>query len=620
MEPQPSCTSTPAGAFARGSRLTRLVDFEEPCHMADEERAAYRRRFTTLFVDEASTRRGGLGMVTRAANAAGEPCALKTLVPPKRGELETEQAYEARLVLAREAFRAEYESQRALSGFKGFPRLYGYAVVNGSPAIVMEWIEGVTLATAARMLAADGAGRLAPLVAARLGRDLFDVLTRLELVGKGFVHRDISPSNVLVRTEHLSVTEQAAEGAFDLCLIDFGSSVSLDPQEDPAYTTRFATLRCATPSYAPPEMLSGDLPDLMRLRKSAKIDVYAGASVLFELLAGEPPFDLASRAGESSYRIKVDEKPRPAVTAHADAISLASVLSFEPDVAAMAACALLDVERESDARELAAALAKVDAQLASLIAEGLAPDQRDRPTAEVMRDRLERCCAQYPANVERALRGERLLPCAAGSSRHEPLPARREPLLRAVGFAFSAAALLVCVGVTALLLDGVFATMHLGPWVLKGELSTALVALTLLLPGACGLAAQMGAPDARTGFARGTGALAFAFAVLLVAASHTTLEGVDGKSPLVATLFLASAAGWCPLVLEYATTVLPDALDRMRAALPWAGFGDGAPASATTPVLGGAGARYGSLSISNAEETPAMSEGEEAHGDAQENE
>lgn len=153
----------------------------------------------------------------------------------------------------------------------------------------MEWVEGVTLSVAARMLSVDEAGRVAPLVAARIGRDLADLLTRLDLVGDGFVHRDISPSNILVRTAHLSVTEQAADGAFDLCLIDFGSSVHLDPMGAPGYTMRYATLRRATPDYAPPEMLTGDLPNLVELRKSEKIDVYAAASVIFELACGLPP-------------------------------------------------------------------------------------------------------------------------------------------------------------------------------------------------------------------------------------------------------------------------------------------------------------------------------------------
>ena len=71
-----------------------------------------------------------------------------------------------------------------LSGLKGFPRLYGWGEVDGVPAIVMEWVEGETLARLRSRFAVDDAGRLSPLVAARLGRDLFDLLCRMSLVGR----------------------------------------------------------------------------------------------------------------------------------------------------------------------------------------------------------------------------------------------------------------------------------------------------------------------------------------------------------------------------------------------------------------------------------------------------
>ena len=259
--------------LAVGMRRIRLEEFEEPYGMPERERSAYRRRFITLFADDESARRGGLGMVTRVTNALGEQYALKVLLLPERVDGEEDGSYDARLTAARAAFRAEYESHRAVSGFKGFPRLYGYALVDGCPAMVMEWVEGVTLAQARGLLAVDDEGRLAPLTAARLGRDLFDLLVRLELVGDGFVHRDISPANIMLRTAHLSPAEQDAEGAFDLCLIDFGSSVNIDPAASTSFTAKYATMRCATLGYAPPEMLTGDLPNITRLRTSQKIDV-----------------------------------------------------------------------------------------------------------------------------------------------------------------------------------------------------------------------------------------------------------------------------------------------------------------------------------------------------------
>lgn len=185
---------------ARPLRVIHVDDFESAAPLSDGERDACRRRFTTLFADEARTRRGGLGRVTYVTNALGECYACKTPVMPERAADEDAAACDRRDELLRIAFRKEYECHRALSGFKGFPRLYGYGFVDGAPAIIMEWVEGMTLAQARHALAVDDDGRLSPLTAAQIGRGLFELLTRMDLAGDGFVHRDISPANIMVRT------------------------------------------------------------------------------------------------------------------------------------------------------------------------------------------------------------------------------------------------------------------------------------------------------------------------------------------------------------------------------------------------------------------------------------
>lgn len=69
---------------ARPLRVIHVEDFESAAPLSDGERDACRRRFTTLFADEARTRRGGLGRVTYVTNALGECYACKTLVVPER--------------------------------------------------------------------------------------------------------------------------------------------------------------------------------------------------------------------------------------------------------------------------------------------------------------------------------------------------------------------------------------------------------------------------------------------------------------------------------------------------------------------------------------------------------
>ena len=208
--------------------------------MQGEALDSYKRRFGTLFVDESTRRRGGIGSVVRATNVLGEQFALKTLVIPERDERASEaecERYEAGL---KTAFRQEFECHKAVSGLKGFPHLYGMGEVAGTPAIVMEWVCGETLVHVCDALAVDGAGRMPTLVAAQIGRDVFDLLAHLDFLEGGFVHRDISLANVMVRTSRLSLAEQVEEGFFDVCLIDFGSSTPEEMQGLVVYESQFS--------------------------------------------------------------------------------------------------------------------------------------------------------------------------------------------------------------------------------------------------------------------------------------------------------------------------------------------------------------------------------------------
>lgn len=539
--------------------------------MSTEERDAYRRRFLTLFADDSTGRRGGLGTVVRVVNAFGETYALKLMIEPKRFAHECDEDYAKRAEKARAAFREEYETHRVFSSFKGFPRLYGYGFVDGVPAIVMEWIEGVTLAQARRMLAVDDAGRLAPLTAARIGRDLFDVLTRLSLVDSGFVHRDISPANIMVRTSHLSLDEQVEEGAFDLCLIDFGSSSVIGSDQDRSFTSVHALFRHATQDYAPPEMLSDDLSDIRRLRSSSAIDVYGAASVLYELIDGCLPYDLSETDSEvrSPYRIKMDTSPRRPSTAHRRGADIASVLIDEPNVAIAAGQAAHELELEPDSVELQRALELVDAQLVDIVLSCLETDQDARPSAEAVRDGIVAFCENYTKNIDRAIHGEPLIPCTdrrSWASSVSPYAIHR--VVYTVGKAFALGVLAVVVFTTAIVLDGTRASLSCGPIAWEGRLAVPVIVLTLALPWLAGVVACGRMQGTRRGFVRGSLALATAAVVIAVAALCTTVGPARQRALLLAPLFAATTAGWCPLVLDYAMTVLPALVVEARRKLP----------------------------------------------------
>ena len=549
-----------------GLRLARVGGFEPAIALGPDELPVYQRRFTMLFADDATMRRGGIGRVTRAVNAQGEAVALKQLILPTRDEFDDDVAHEALVAKFKAAFREEYECHRALSGLKGFPRLYGWGEVDGVPAIVMEWVEGETLARLRPRLAVDDAGRLSPLVAARLGRDLFDLLCRMNLVGEGFVHRDISPANIMVRTARLPLDQQLAEGTFDLCLIDFGSSLALEPASAVAgtggkesFTERYATLRRATVAYAPPEMLTDDIADLRVLRTSPAIDVYAAASTVYELIAGVAPYEAApSTSGTSGsrkktrdiaspYRLKMDTRPDYPAGAHAPGCDLTQLLRREPDVALAAAEQAQQMGLEPDSEELRDALAFVDAQLFDVVMACLSCNQGDRPEPAAVEAALTTFCDHYAQNVGRSLRGEPLTPC--------PMDASGRMVRRAAMIGAAAVCGLVWAVVVvsaALLASGARATVAVGYISWSGTLPGVVAALALALPGMAGIAAGAMAHDRRTGFLHGVLALSACEVPVLIAVACTVFSQRAVASGLVAALIATYALVWFLLSMGFA--------------------------------------------------------------------
>jgi hypothetical protein len=134
--------------------------------------------------------------------------------------------------------------------------------------IVMELVPGETL----RDLMGR-AGPLAPELAVGIALQVTDALAHAHAYG--LVHRDVKPANVLLRDEGDDVVR--------IKVADFGIAKVAAKAGD--LTANGTVL--GTPKYISPEQVQGGEPD-------ARADLYSLGVVLFEMLAGRPPFEGSS--------------------------------------------------------------------------------------------------------------------------------------------------------------------------------------------------------------------------------------------------------------------------------------------------------------------------------------
>ncbi|MFE0457559.1 serine/threonine-protein kinase, partial [Streptomyces sp. NPDC058914] len=141
-------------------------------------------------------------------------------------------------------------------------------VVDGNDlALVMDLVRGTDLRT--RL---DRERRLAPEAAVAIVADVAEGLAAAHKAG--VVHRDVKPENVLLDMQG----PLGPGGSHRALLTDFGIAKLIDTPK----RTR-ATKIIGTPDYLAPEIVEG-------LPPRASVDIYALATVLYELLAGFTPF------------------------------------------------------------------------------------------------------------------------------------------------------------------------------------------------------------------------------------------------------------------------------------------------------------------------------------------
>jgi WD40 repeat protein/serine/threonine protein kinase/Flp pilus assembly protein TadD len=201
---------------------------------------------------------GGMGTVWRAEQQ--EPVRRQVAVKLIKPGMDSEQ------VMAR--FEAERQALALMDHPNIAKVLDGGATADGRPFFVMELVMGVPITTY------SDANKMTPRQRLELFVPVCHAIQHAHQ--KGVIHRDVKPTNVLVAVY---------DGKPVPKVIDFGVAKATGQQlTDRTAFTSVGSL-VGTLEYMSPEQACFDKPDV-----DTRTDVYSLGAMLYELLAGSPPF------------------------------------------------------------------------------------------------------------------------------------------------------------------------------------------------------------------------------------------------------------------------------------------------------------------------------------------
>lgn len=162
-------------------------------------------------------------------------------------------------------------------------KVYGMGTVNAAPYIALEFLDGISLGDLLKIKT-----RLSAEECLNIAKQILSALAHAH--ERGIVHRDLKPSNVMLTGSNQSIK-----------IVDFGIAKLLpDNGKELQKLTNTGDL-FGTPKYMSPEQCQGKPLD-------ARSDLYSLASLLYESLDGQVPFD-----GNNSFEIifkRLHEAPR----------------------------------------------------------------------------------------------------------------------------------------------------------------------------------------------------------------------------------------------------------------------------------------------------------------------
>jgi serine/threonine protein kinase len=217
---------------------------------------------------------GGMGKVYRAHDSRLQrDVAIKILPGAVAGDRE-------RLI----AFEREARVLASLN-HPHIAQVFGLDESAGAPALIMELVEGPTLADVIARQAEVPVPLSRALTIARQIADGLDAAHE-----KGIVHRDLKPANIALTTEG------------DVKILDFGIAERFDGVDTLATGPGAppAGLVIGTPAYMSPEQARG-------LPTDKRTDIWAFGCVLYELLTGRRPF--AGTTASESLAAVLEQPP-----------------------------------------------------------------------------------------------------------------------------------------------------------------------------------------------------------------------------------------------------------------------------------------------------------------------
>lgn len=246
--------------------------------------------------------KGGMASVYRAHDRLLErDTALKLLDPTLAADPSS-----------RERFRVEAKTTTRLN-HPNIAKLYSYGEEDGQLYMAMELIEGSSLAELLQERKQIDSETFQAIFTG--------VIEALSYAHReGVIHRDLKPSNIMLTADD--------DGKPQPKIVDFGLAKMIS-RTDQANTLTVKGSLVGSPLYMSPEQCKG-------IELDARSDIYSLACVMYECLAGKPPF-----SGESAYETmyehvtrsvpQFDELSGPIRVPRAVALVIIKALSKERD-------------------------------------------------------------------------------------------------------------------------------------------------------------------------------------------------------------------------------------------------------------------------------------------------